>query len=251
MTVMLERNLVSRRLLVKKVCILAIVAVASSIVTGCRSYRYTGFDAVPQSYPRDVRLFVTNLVLKVEPSLKWSSVSISESFPYESHSPLQMAKAGGEERLMSLLNERLAECSDDTATNILASVMIDSPEVDVTRNYLGYVLTLSLIFPAEQVVDERSVVRLYADNRSCTGTIHVRGEGRGTVFSPWALFVPDEHPDAVFTQATNATIAPAWGLLSPFFSATNPGNDVLVCDLANALLIAYHSKEKGHVYADE
>ena len=237
--------------LARKVYGLVMVVVVSSIMTGCRSYRYTGFDAAPESYPRDVRLVVTNLVLDVEPSLTMSSISMSESFPYESHSPLQMAKAAGEKGLMSLLNERLAEYSDETATNVYASVIIDSPKVDITRNMLGYILTLGLIFPCEQIVDERSVVRLYADNRNCLGTVHVQGEGRGTIFSPWALFVPDAHPDAAYTQATNAAIAPSWGILSPFFSTTNPGNDVLACDLADALLIAYHSKEKGHVHADE
>lgn len=227
---------------------LVMLFVVCGIVTGCRSYRYTGFDRATVSYPRDMRLVVTNLVLKVEPSLDLCSVSMSESWPYESHSVLQSAKAGGEDVLMQRVNERLTEFSDETAKCISVGVVIESPEVEVNRSFWGYILTLSLIFPAEQFVDERSNVLICVDNAIHTGSIHVRGEGRCTVYSPWGLLAPDAHPDAAYTQTTSALVAPSWGTpLSPFFPLTNPGNDVLACDLADVLLSAYHKNKKERI----
>ena len=232
-----------------RLCTFTLLIGVGCLGMGCRSYRYTGFDVTSASYPPDVRLVVTNPVLKVEPSLGFWHMSMSESRPYESHSVLQVAKAYGEDALMKLVNERLAERAYVTAKNIPISVVVDAPEVEISRSFWGYLLTLSLIFPAEQSADERSKVWLHSIGKSSTGSIHVRGEGRGTVYSPWGLIAPESPRDAAYTETTSGI---SWAnILCPFPPRVpwmTPSNDVLACDLADVLLMIYHgNNEEGIV----
>ena len=239
MSILATKEECNMKTALKFIRISGILLATGGFVVGCRSYRYVGFDFVPESVPRDVRLVVTNLVLNVKTdSSRWN---FSETTSYDTFSMLQSVKGGDNEVVLKDLNSKLAERAVTTAKVVPVTVMIDSNEVQTCESSAAYWWTLGVV-SYQRLVEERCRVSVYIGDVLRSGSIHVCCEGKRSAFSPGGLFVPDTPDGATYTQAACCI---SWrdflGSWFPLFQPPNL-NDVFVCDLADVLVTVYHGR---------
>ena len=219
-------------------CMFAMLIGMYGIVMGCRSYRYSGFDAAPELLSKDVKLVVTNLILNVKPD-ESAWLNFSESMSYDTFSVLQSAKAAGVEDLRSCVNAKLSRRANMTAKEYPVKVIIDVVSVENDKDTAAYWCTIG-IAAYKRCIDERCKVTVYADDGVWSGVLHVRGEGRRTAFSPGGLFSPETPNGATYTQMLSGI---SWrDFLGAWFPCLAPyaPYDVLACDLADVLLKSHY-----------